>query len=162
MPNASTEAREIPRPSRYRRGGPAPPPPPRARPARGGGPPPGALPPLPRRDPLEAQRDPGLRGQPFDGFDELQALDVLDEPEGVAAPATSMAVVHALAGADPERRRLLRVERAQPDEPIGAGLLQRDVLLDQPDQVGPLPDQLLVVIPDPHLLQHPPLGKEEP
>ena len=61
---------------------------------------------------LVAERDAGLLCQALDSLGEGQVLDPLHEPEDVAALPASEAVVDLLGGADRERRRLLRVERA--------------------------------------------------
>ena len=60
-----------------------------------------------------AQRDAGLAGQPLDRAREVEVLDLADEGDDVAAGAAAEAVVEAELLVDRERRRLLRVERAQ-------------------------------------------------
>jgi hypothetical protein len=59
----------------------------------------------------------------------------LEELEHVAADAAAEAVEVALLAIDVERRRLLAVERTEPLVG-GAGLLERDVILDDDDDVG--------------------------
>ena len=51
--------------------------------------------------------------EPLDRFHERQVLDLLDEPDGVAAFAAAEAVPEAFGGVQRERRRLLGVEGAQ-------------------------------------------------
>ena len=58
-------------------------------------------------------RVPDSVGQQFDGFDETDVFDLLDEGVDVAALATPETMEMTVVGADMKRRRLLIVERAQ-------------------------------------------------
>ena len=69
-------------------------------------------------------------GEQFDGLDEADVLDLLDERVDVAALAAAEAVEVAVVGADVKRRRLLVVERAQALQRVGAGAAQLDVVAD--------------------------------
>src|SRR5205085_4623800 len=73
---------------------------------------------------------------------ELEALDLSDEPKDVASLPTGVAVVDLLRRTDRERRRLLRVERTQPDQRVPARLLELQISGDDLDEVGSLPNRL--------------------
>ncbi len=81
-------------------------------------------------------RHPGAGCELLDGVDEGQALELGEEAEAVAARATPEAVVDLLVRDDVEARRLLLVERAQPDVAVAA-LLELHAPLDEGDEVGP-------------------------
>ena len=98
---------------------------------------------------LVAERDPRVLGETFDRLGELEVFDIAQEPDRVPALAAAEAVVEALRGRDAERRRLLRVERTEPDEPVVARLLEREVAGDELDDVGALADGRDVLVPDP-------------
>src|SRR5439155_19549649 len=106
-------------------------------------------PPLPRRLGLVSQADAGLLGEPLDSLHEVQVLDLTEELDGVPARAAPEAEVQAFRRRDGERRTLVRVERTDPHHGVVAGLLQRQVAGDELDDVGPLPDRLDVLLPDP-------------
>ena len=83
----------------------------------------GAAAPCSGRRVVYVQLDAGLGGQLLDGADEVDVLDLLDEREHVARRVAAEALVAAGLLADVERRRLLGVERAQPD-PVAPDLAQ--------------------------------------
>ena len=62
---------------------------------------------------LVMEIDAGHLREPLNRFHERQVLDLLDEPDRVAALAAAEAVPQAFGGIQGERRRLLRVEWAQ-------------------------------------------------
>ena len=76
----------------------------------------------------------------FDGLDEADVFDLLDEGVDVAALAAAEAVEVAVVGPHVERRRLLVVERAQALERIGAGPAQLDVVADDVLDADPFAD----------------------
>src|SRR5439155_10544902 len=86
--------------------------------------------------------------QPLHGLGKAQVFDLAQEPDRVATGAASEAVVDLLRGRHAEARGLLLVERAEPRHGVVAGLLEREVLRDELDDVGPLPDLLDVFLPD--------------
>ena len=88
-----------------------------------------------RRALLVLQRHVEPVGQELDRTDEVQVLLLLDERDRVAALAAAEALERASVGRHAEARRLLVVERAQPDE-ARAGLPQSRVALDERDDVG--------------------------
>ncbi len=95
----------------------------------------------------EPEADPV--GQPLDGLDEADVLDLHHEVDHAAALAAAEAVEGAVGRADVERRRLLVVERAQAAHRTRARPAQRDVLADDlldPVAVADLGD---VAVPDP-------------
>ena len=118
---------------------------------------------------LVPEGDTPASGQALDRLDELEVLDLAQEPDRVAALAAAEAVEDLLGRRHAERRRLLRVERTQPDERVVPRLLQGEVAGDELDDVGPFPDRVDVVVPDPaghrplttSRLEQPALGKEE-
>jgi hypothetical protein len=81
------------------------------------------------------QRQAEAAGELLDGVAEADLVVQLEELEDVSPDAAAEAVEVALLAVDVERRRLLAVERAQPLVG-GAGLLERDVVLDDDDDVG--------------------------
>ena len=83
-----------------------------------------------RRRPGVADRVPDPVGQQFDGLDEADVFDLLDEGVHVAALAAAEAVKVAVVGPHVKRRRLLVVERAQALQRIRAGTPQLDVVAD--------------------------------
>ncbi len=97
---------------------------------------------------LVAERDAVLGGQPFDGLDEGQALDLHEELVDVAGRVAAEAAIEALHRSYVERRRLLVVERAQADA-VAAGIAERDVLLDDLVDAGAFADKLDVLVLDP-------------
>ncbi len=103
--------------------------------------------------------DARLLGQSLDRLGELEMLDLAEEADGVAAGAAPEAVVDALGRRDRERRRLLGVKGAQAAERVVPGLLERQVLRDDLDDVGALAHRLDVVLPDPSRHRTPPLGR---
>src|SRR4029079_7599903 len=74
------------------------------------------------REPLERRR-------------EVQSLGLHHELEDVAARLAAEAVVELLRRVDPERRRPLLVERAQPLQPVQARALELAARPDQPREV---------------------------
>ena len=101
------------------------------------------------RDVVVPKRDAGARREPFDGFDEVEMLDLSDERDRVAALLATEAVIDRKFGIDRERRGLLGMEGAQAHEPA-ADALEADVLPGQRHQVGRLPDPGDVVVEDAH------------
>ena len=80
---------------------------------------------------------------------EVEVLDVLDEPDHVAAGLAAEAVEQPARRGDVERRRLLVVERAQALEVAAAGVAQLDVLADDVVDRRLLADEGDVLVPDP-------------
>ena len=95
------------------------------------------------------ERDPGARRESFDGFGEVEVLDLADERDRVAALLAAEAVEDAHFRIDRERRRLLAVERAQADE-AAADALEPDVLARERDEVGDFADPSHVLVEDAH------------
>src|SRR5690606_31100305 len=87
--------------------------------------------------------------QLLDRTDEVEVLDLAHEGDGVALGVAPEAVVEAELGVHRERGRLLAVERAQPLVPP-ADPPQLEVLADEGDDVGGLPDPHHVLVDDPH------------
>ena len=108
---------------------------------------PGPLPGLPGRRVRELH--PGLGREVLDGADEVDVLVLLDEREHVARLVAAEALVAPGLLADVERRRLLGVERAQPD-PVAPDLAQRDELADDVDDRHRRAQPLDVVVGDRH------------
>ena len=96
-----------------------------------------------------AELDAGPAGQALDRLGEVEVLDLPHEGDDVALRLAAEAVVEALLGVDRERRRLLGVERAQPDPPP-AHPLQGDVLAGDLDEVGRGPHPGDVLVEDAH------------
>ena len=80
-----------------------------------------------------------------DGIGELEVLPALDIAEHIAAGTAAEAVPEASLGIHLERRRLLMMERAAAPKFL-ATLLQHDGLADKLDDIGRLPDALLVFV----------------
>src|SRR5690606_11494056 len=80
-------------------------------------------------------------GQLLDGLDEAQPMDLLDEAHEVPATLAAVAMVELLVVVDAERRRALRVERAQTDV-VRPRLAKHDVLPDALDEAHRLLDLL--------------------
>ena len=95
--------------------------------------------------------DAGLCGQTFDRLDEVQALQLPQERDGVARNPTAKAVVQAFGLVHRERRRLLGMKRAQPG-PAAAHLAQLGVFGDERDDVGGLTDPNDVLVDNAHRL----------
>ena len=93
--------------------------------------------------------DPGLGGELLDRAHEVDVVDLLHEREHVAGRVAAEALVAAGLLAHVERRRLLGVERAQPD-PVAAGLAQLHVLRHDVDDRNRRADPLDVVVDDRH------------
>src|SRR5581483_7593599 len=93
--------------------------------------------------------DAGALREDAHGVDEPDVLVLLQEAERVAARAAAEALEEAAVGVDVKRRRLLAVERAQPDE-IVAALAQRDVRPDHLADVGAGQDLALDAVVDTH------------
>ena len=98
---------------------------------------------------LAAQLHPEATGQPFDGLDKAQMVDLLNERHDVAALAAAEAVEAPSALADGERRGLFVVKRAQPLHRPDPGRPQRDVVADDVDDGAALLDGHDVLGPDP-------------
>ena len=96
-----------------------------------------------------AQRDPGPRREAFDGFDEVEVLHLAHERDRVAVRLATEAEVTPDVRVDVERRRLLRVERAEA-EVAAADTLQREVLAREGDEVGRVADPSNVLVEDSH------------
>src|SRR2546423_2691516 len=105
--------------------------------------------PLPRRLGFVPKLNAGLFGESLDCLGEVQVLDLAEKLDGVAAGSAAVAVVEALARRDTQGRPLVRVERADPHEGVVPGLFEREVAGDELDDVGPVPDRLDVLLPDP-------------
>ena len=86
---------------------------------------------LPRRRVLELHAD--LGGEVLDGADEVDVTGSLDERDGVTRLIAAEAAVPPDLLTDVERRRLLGVKRAQPDE-VAPDLAQRHDLADDVDE----------------------------
>ena len=69
-------------------------------------------------------------GQQFDGLDEADVFDLLDERVHVAALAAAEAVEVAVVGPHMKRRRLLVVKWAEALQRVRAGAPQLDVVAD--------------------------------
>ena len=95
------------------------------------------------------QRDPGFGRESLDRVGELEALDLTDEGDGVAALLTPEAVVDAELRIDRETRRLLAVKGTETRK-ASAAPFERDVFADQRDDVGGLPNSCNVFFEDPH------------
>ena len=95
------------------------------------------------------QLDAGLRGEHFDGADEVEVFDLADEGDGVAALAATKAFVEAELAVHVERRRLLVVERTEPDA-SSTDPLQLQVGADEIDQVGGFADPNDVLVFNAH------------
>ena len=96
-----------------------------------------------------AERDAGLPREALDRVDEVEVLQLPHERDRVTRRLAAEAAVQAHLGVHVERRRLLLVERAQ--APVAApDLLQRELLADERDDVGRLPDPHHVLVEDPH------------
>ena len=98
------------------------------------------------------QGDPGLDREALDRLGEVETLDLADERDRVAALLAAEAVVEAELGVDREARGLLSVEGAEADE-SASGALERNVLADQRDDVGGLPNPRDVLVENPHGLR---------
>jgi hypothetical protein len=85
-------------------------------------------------------------GQRLQRAREVEPLGLHHEREDVAAGAASEAVVELLDGVDPERRRALVVERAQPLEPPHARLPQLRPRADELLEVDRVADPLAGVL----------------
>ena len=96
-----------------------------------------------------AQRDARPSGEELDGADEVEVLHLPDEGDDVAAHLTAPAAVQAELLVHVEARRLLRVERTEPDPPL-ARAAELGVLRDHADDVGGLPYGHDVVVDDAH------------
>ena len=112
----------------------------------------------------ELEADPV--GEPLDGLDEPDDLDLLQERDRVAVLAAAEAVEGAVAGAHVERRRLLVVERAEALQRTGAGRAQRHVVADDLVDPGAVTDLDDVAVADPswhgpslERLDRPPSGR---
>ena len=77
-----------------------------------------------------ADRVPDPVGQQFDGLDEADVFDLLDEGIHVAALAAAEAMKVAVVGPHVKRRRLLIVKRAEALQRIRAGTPQLDIVAD--------------------------------
>jgi hypothetical protein len=75
-------------------------------------------------------------------------LKLAEERDRVAALAAPEAIEDLLARRDAERPGLLLVERTQARERVVAGLLEREVLADELDDVGPFLDGFDVFLAD--------------
>ena len=84
---------------------------------------------------LALQLDPVAFGQQLQGAFEVHPFGLLHEREDVAGGLAAEAVVDLLAGIDPERRRALLVERAQPLVAARTGAPQLGARRDQLDHV---------------------------
>ena len=99
-------------------------------------------------------------GEQFDGLDERDVFDLLEERVHVTTLTAPEAVEVPVVGPDVERRRLFVMEGAQPLEGIGAGPAQLDVVADHVLDVDPFTDGGDVAVGDPaptpsHVARHP-------
>jgi len=85
----------------------------------------------------------------LDRLGERQVLELPQERDRVAPLAASVAIEELLGRRDAERGCLLLVERAEAGHVVAPGLLEREVLRDELDDVGPFADRLHVFLPDP-------------
>src|SRR5262249_42711118 len=85
--------------------------------------------------------DPRSDGERAHGLHERHTAHPHEEGEGVAAGVAAEAMKEAALGIDVKRRRLLGMERAEPDESSPA-LLERDVLGDHRGEIDPPLDLL--------------------
>lgn len=101
-------------------------------------------------------------GEQFDGLDEADVLDLLEERVHVAALAAAEAVEVPVVGADVKRRRLLVVKRAQALERIRTGTPQLDVIADHFIDAHPFADggDVAVGNPAPALARPSPWARE--
>ncbi len=81
------------------------------------------------------QRNACLLSHDFHGFGEADILDLLHEGENIAALVAAEAMVELTHRVDREGRGFLPVEGTQAGVVLPSGLLQRDVLADDADNV---------------------------
>ena len=81
------------------------------------------------------ERDAVAVGKELDRAEEVEALDLLDEADRVAARLTAEALVDALGGLTAERWGALGVERAQPRVGVGVDAAQLGARCDEVDHV---------------------------
>ena len=95
---------------------------------------------------LALELDPAAVGERLQRTREVEPLGLHHEREDVAARAAAEAVVELLDRVDPERRRPLVVERAQPGQPSRARAPQLRAGADQLLEVDRIPDPLARVL----------------
>jgi len=95
---------------------------------------------------LALELDPRARGQRLQGAREVEPLRLHDELEDVAARAAAEAVVDLFRRVDPERRRPLVVERAQPLEPRHARPPELRARADELREVHGVADSLARIV----------------
>ena len=93
--------------------------------------------------------DAGFRSEALHRLDEVEVVHLPHERDRVTRRLAAEAPVQTHLGVHVERRGLLLVERAQAAV-AGADLLQRQVLADERDDVGRLPDPHHVLVEDSH------------
>ncbi len=105
---------------------------------------------------LVSQLDAGPGRQALNRLGEIEAVDLLDELDDVAALGAREAVPQPARRGDVERRRLLLVERAQSLERSAAGVAELQVLPRNLVNGRALADQLDVLVADPACHVRPP------
>src|SRR5437762_10673850 len=95
------------------------------------------------------QLDPGTARQALHGVDEVEVVHLPHEGDDVATLLTAETMEESFLAVDGERRRLLRMERAQP-LPALPDLLEGDVLAGDLHEIGCRPHPSDVVRHDPH------------
>jgi hypothetical protein len=98
---------------------------------------------------LIGQLEADASGQPLDGLDETEPVELGEERDRVAAHTAPEAVIHAARGGDVETRRPLVVKGAQALEVAATGIAQGDALADDLGDVGALAHQLNVGVTNP-------------
>src|SRR5499425_2402107 len=108
---------------------------------------------------LIGQLDAGPGGEALDGLGEGEVVDLLHEPDDVAAVRAGEAVPQATGRGHVEGRGLLVVERAQPLERAAAGVAELEVFTDHIGDGRLLADHRDVLVADPACHSHPSLQR---
>src|SRR5215468_5169315 len=111
---------------------------------------------------LIGQLDAGPGGEMLDGLGEGEVVDLLHEPDDVAAIGAGEAVPQATGRGHVEGRGLLVVERAQPLERAATGVAELEVFTDHIGDGRLLADHRDVLVADPACHSHPSLQRSRP
>src|SRR5690606_17072683 len=103
---------------------------------------------------LVAELDARLGREPLHRLGEGQVLDLLDEPDDVAARLAAEAEVQPARGRPVERRRLLVMERAEALEVAPARVAELEVLADHVGDGRALPHERDVLVANPACHEH--------